>query len=180
MLKRIHFGIIVWNIICVSSTGWTQELIKEKEPQNLIAQLLSKDEIIIALELHNRARRECGLEPLEWSEELSNYAREWANELAKRGCRFFHRPNNPYGENLFTGTEGYYTIADAVNAWLSEKSLFERDPSTHNSFRGVGHYTQIVWRNTKYVGGAKVFCNGQMIVVFNYDPPGNYIGQKPY
>lgn len=144
------------------------------------AQLLSEEEVEIALKLHNEARKEVGLEPLQWSEKLAAFARDWANELARRGCKFFHRPNNSYGENLFIGTAGYYTVADAVKSWLSEKVIFDRDPSTHTSFRGVGHYTQIVWRNTKFVGGAKVICNGMMIVVFNYDPPGNYIGERPY
>ncbi|MCS7210015.1 MAG: CAP domain-containing protein [Chloroherpetonaceae bacterium] len=144
------------------------------------AELLTQAEIDSALMLHNEARKAVGVEPLQWSDKLSRYAQEWANELAKQGCKFAHRPSNQYGENLFMGTAGYYTIADAVRSWLSEKHLFEQDPSTHLSFRGVGHYTQIVWRGTKYVGGAKVMCNGMMIVVFNYDPPGNYIGEKPY
>ncbi len=43
-----------------------------------------------------------------------------------------------------------------------------------------GHYTQLVWRGTRDVGCAKVFCSGYMIVVCNYNPPGNVLGLRPY
>ncbi|MEY3405870.1 MAG: hypothetical protein RL161_1300, partial [Bacteroidota bacterium] len=38
-----------------------------------------------------------------------------------------------------------------------------------------------VWSQTTHVGMAKAVCkDGSVLVVANYDPPGNYIGQKPY
>jgi hypothetical protein len=53
-----------------------------------------------------------------------------------------------------------------------------------------GHYTQLVWRDTIYVGcGVKNCTTGSpfgpsfpnwTIVVCNHDPPGNFIGQQPY
>jgi hypothetical protein len=43
-----------------------------------------------------------------------------------------------------------------------------------------GHYTQIVWRNTKSVGCAVARGKGVEVWVCNYDPPGNYAGQRPY
>ncbi|KAJ6759314.1 hypothetical protein OIU74_025899 [Salix koriyanagi] len=45
-----------------------------------------------------------------------------------------------------------------------------------------GHYTQIVWRETKRIGCARVDCFGGrgVFMTCNYDPPGNYIGEKPY
>ncbi|KAF4378489.1 hypothetical protein G4B88_027549 [Cannabis sativa] len=43
------------------------------------------------------------------------------------------------------------------------------------------HYTQVVWRDSTRLGCAKVHCNVEgIIVICNYDPPGNYIGQRPY
>jgi len=43
----------------------------------------------------------------------------------------------------------------------------------------VGHFTQLVWRNSKRVGFgfAKTGNSKGMIVVANYDPAGNYKGQ---
>jgi len=45
-----------------------------------------------------------------------------------------------------------------------------------------GHYTQVVWKNSTKIGCAGVVCSngGGIIYGCNYDPPGNYSGQKPY
>ncbi|CDY25897.1 BnaC09g32690D [Brassica napus] len=45
-----------------------------------------------------------------------------------------------------------------------------------------GHYTQIVWRETKRLECASVVCeNGAgAFITCNYDPPGSYVGEKPY
>jgi pathogenesis-related protein 1 len=43
-----------------------------------------------------------------------------------------------------------------------------------------GHYTQIVWRNTKAVGCAVGGKGAREVWVCDYDPPGNYVGQRPY
>lgn len=43
------------------------------------------------------------------------------------------------------------------------------------------HYTQVVWRDSVYLGCAKVNCyNGGSFVICSYDPPGNYEGDRPY
>jgi pathogenesis-related protein 1 len=81
---------------------------------------------------------------------------------------------------LFTGTAGFFTVDKGVQAWLDEKKFYNGEPIGGANFSQVGHYTQAVWKGTTEVGGAKVICNGMMILVFNYDPPGNMIGEKPY
>ena len=39
----------------------------------------------------------------------------------------------------------------------------------------TGHFTQVVWRNTKRVGCALSRKDKHVIVVCKYDPPGNYL-----
>lgn len=43
----------------------------------------------------------------------------------------------------------------------------------------AGHFTQVVWKSTKYVGMgiAKSNTHGSVVIVANYLPPGNFIGQ---
>lgn len=143
------------------------------------AQKASKDEIELLLERHNYWRGEVGVDSITYSDDLAEVAYQWALELKKQKCAFKHS-NNSYGENLFRGTVGYFTAADAVDAWGNEKADYDYAKNTCKANKVCGHYTQIVWRNTTKVGCAKVICDGNVTWVCNYDPPGNYVGQKPY
>lgn len=42
----------------------------------------------------------------------------------------------------------------------------------------IGHFTQIVWKNTQYLGvGIAKNAYGRTVIVATYFPPGNYKGQ---
>ncbi len=142
---------------------------------------LSQDEIAIILERHNSWRAEVGVnEELEWSEDMAKLAADWARKLKRNNCGFEHRPNNKFGENLFKGTTGYYGPKDVIDAWASEKKDYNYSKNKCQSGKVCGHYTQIVWKNTTKVGCAKIECDGYDLWVCNYDPPGNWVGEKPY
>lgn len=147
---------------------------------------VTEKEAKTALEFHNKIRKEVGVPPLQWSATLAAYAQQWANHLAENDCSFQHRPHagewrQQYGENLFWGSSTQYTVINACESWYQEKSAFTGPTFTGDESPVVGHYTQMVWRNTKNVGIGAAHCkDGGIIIVANYDPPGNYIGQKPY
>ena len=63
---------------------------------------------------------------------------------------------------------------------LTEIKAFDEKTGQCKDGEVCGHYTQLVWKNTTEVGCAKVTCGNQTIWVCNYNPPGNYVGQKPY
>ncbi|CAJ1936224.1 unnamed protein product [Sphenostylis stenocarpa] len=129
---------------------------------------------------HNDARADLEVDVplphLDWNDTLADYAQNYANQR-KSDCQLEHS-HGPYGENLAVST-GDINCALAVRLWVDEKRFY--DYST-NSCDGVcGHYTQVVWRNTLRVGCAKVACDdGGTFIGCNYDPPGNYIGERPY
>jgi len=140
------------------------------------ARISAKDAQLV-LDHHNRVRKEVGVPPLTWSKELAAFAQQWADQLASTG-KFEHRPNNSYGENIFIGSGGY-TVLDASKDWYSEKKGYTY--SKIGDDLSAGHYTQMVWKNTKQMGvGVAIAGNGDMYVVANYSPPGNFIGQFPY
>lgn len=142
---------------------------------------LSQGEIKMILERHNFWRAEDGVnEKLEWSEEMAELAADWAKKLKRKGCGFEHRPDNNFGENLFKGTTGYFDAAYVVDAWASEKEFYNYEKNDCKPGEMCGHYTQIVWKSTKKVGCAKIVCDGMDIWVCNYDPPGNWVGEKPF
>jgi uncharacterized protein YkwD len=129
------------------------------------------------LSAHNAVRSRVALPPLAWSDKLAAVAQDWADTLMARRT-FSHRPNSPYGENLFEVRGASASPGDVVQAWASEAGDYDYPA---NRCRGTcGHYTQIVWRNTREVGCAVARSQRQEIWVCNYDPPGNYVGQRPY
>ena len=60
------------------------------------------------------------------------------------------------------------------------RSFFEMAENNHQAllFQILGHFTQVVWKNSKNLGIAKArSSSGKIIVVANYEPAGNFIGQ---
>ena len=143
------------------------------------------------LDAHNVFRKEVGVPPLTWSDELAKYAQAWVNELVNnRECSMQHRPhdenskwNLKYGENIYSGggTNWVPTVLDAVGAWGSEKKNFDFTNKVCKSNGICGHYTQIIWKTTTQVGCATVKCpDGNVIIVCNYSPSGNWMGEKAF
>lgn len=127
------------------------------------------------LQVHNQARAEVGVGPLQWSDKLAQSAQQWADQLAGMG-KIMHNPQTPYGEN-WAAQSGSFSPAGAAQMWLGEKVDFQpgqRGPGN------AGHYTQMVWRKTTHVGFGVAVVNGMTVVVANYEPAGNYANQAPY
>ncbi|MCL7049273.1 hypothetical protein MKW94_026939 [Papaver nudicaule] len=128
---------------------------------------------------HNDARANVGVAPLVWNKTVAAYAREYASKRSA-DCNLIHS-EGPYGENIAMGPGGGpFPVKYAVIMWLSEGRNYDY---ASNSCRGpgCGHYTQVVWRNSIHLGCAKVICdNGGTFIICSYDPPGNYIGERPY
>ena len=131
------------------------------------------------LKAHNAVRERVGLRPLVWSGKLAQVAEEWADLLIREGS-FRHRPNSPWGQNLFEvgGTE--FLPQQIVNGWADEARDYDLASNKCKPGRVCGHYTQIVWRDTKQLGCAVARGGSREIWVCEYYPPGNVVGQKPY
>ncbi|WCJ42403.1 Pathogenesis-related protein 1 [Euphorbia peplus] len=132
---------------------------------------------------HNLVRASKWELPLMWDFQLEKYARWWA-ELRSQNCDIKHSfPEGEFklGENIYWGSGSSWRPRDAVNAWASEEKFYNY--GTNNCVEGqmCGHYTQIVWKNTRKIGCARVVCeDGDVFMTCNYDPPGNFVGQRPY
>jgi hypothetical protein len=137
------------------------------------------------LAAHNKERSDLGLSALSWNPALAQSAQHWADHLASTG-RFEHAPedhNRPEGENLWAGTKGFYAPEARVDAWIREKKFFRigvfPDNSTTGRVEDVGHYTQLIWRDTKEVGCAEATSAAEDILVCRYAEAGNYKGERP-
>lgn len=131
----------------------------------------------VMLEAHNVVRARVGDPPLAWSTRLAAAAHDWARRLIFNGT-FMHRPGDAYGENLYTISGGAVSAWQVVQTWTAEARYYDIRSET---CAGVcGHYTQIVWRATRYVGCAVASDLVREVWVCEYDPPGNIVGYRPY
>ena len=136
---------------------------------------------------HNSARADVkpaanpAIPPLTWSGEVADYAQNWANN-----CQFMHS-GGMYGENIFAGT-GTYKPAGVVTDWVSEDANYDYATNSCAGGEVCGHYTQVVWRDSTKLGCGVASCTDNspfgggswQFWVCDYDPPGNFDGQKPY
>jgi pathogenesis-related protein 1 len=136
---------------------------------------------------HNALRaKEADLPDLHWDSTVAAYAERKVAFLAQQNdCRLDHQagPENPgYGENLAWSSDPNYSAVAAIEAWYSEKSYYDYASNACEDGEVCGHYTQIVWRDSKALGCAVAVCpnGGGIIYGCHYDPPGNWVGEKPY
>jgi len=163
----------IWFLIMLAGTGSAQWRRFGEGPPAPAPSSLSRD----ILAVHNAVRARVRMPPLAWSDRLAARSQDWANTLLARR-QFIHRPNSTYGENLFEITGATASPARVVNAWAAESRTYDY---ISNRCSGMcGHYTQIVWGDTKEVGCAVARGGGREVWVCNYDPPGNWVGRRPY
>jgi hypothetical protein len=130
------------------------------------------------LNAHNAYRAKHCVPALTWSPQLAADAQAWADACPQNG--FKHSPgawqgNNPYGENLAWGTN--QTPQGAVDLWYSEINKYNfAAPSYSNA---VGHFTQLIWKNSTQVGCGMSVCQGMNYYVCRYLPSGNWNVDQP-
>ncbi|XP_071911348.1 pathogenesis-related protein PR-1-like [Coffea arabica] len=132
---------------------------------------------------HNLVRAAKWELPLIWDSQLQQYANSWAGQR-QADCALKHSfPEGDFklGENIFWGSGSTWTPTDAVKAWADEEKYYNYQANSCADGQMCGHYTQIVWKNTRRIGCARAICeSGDLFMTCNYYPPGNYIGERPY
>jgi hypothetical protein len=135
---------------------------------------------------HNKERAGLGIAPLAWSDALAIHARKWARALAMRNALEHadsaDRPGQ--GENVWSGTTGAYTPEEMIGSFLEERIFFKRGlfprVSTTGDWHDVGHYTQMIWQDTKEVGCAIERNAQDDFLVCRYAGAGNVMGEVVY
>ena len=146
---------------------------------------------------HNKKRRNHFLDSdISYSIALESAAQIYANSLASNG-KFEHDPKNHernFGENLYAHSQDKIpTILDAITPWYDDEKPYYHyddgscDEGTFSNGQNImcGHYTQVIWQDTKEVGCASAQYKtgnfkGGHIYVCKYQKAGNIVGLKPY
>jgi uncharacterized protein YkwD len=141
---------------------------------------------------HNAARAAVkpaanpSLPPLTWDATVAAYAQAYSEK-----CTWKHSMGQ-YGENIYAAYGMTPAPEDVVAAWVSEVAAYDYASNTctpSGMITECGHYTQVVWRDSLRLGCGMTKCttgspfgNDQPWIfwVCDYDPPGNFVGEKPY
>jgi len=135
------------------------------------------------LAVHNDARRDAGLSPLRWNEDLAKGAQSWAATMAGDG-KMRHSPRDSrdgIGENLWMGSADVFTLEHMIEVMVEEKRDFRPgtfpEVSRTGRWEDVAHYTQIIWPTTEEIGCALAKADGRDALVCRYWPTGNIVGR---
>ncbi|KAF3438853.1 hypothetical protein FNV43_RR17128 [Rhamnella rubrinervis] len=137
------------------------------------------------VEAHNQARAAVGVDPLKWSETLANAtSRVVRYQRNKMGCQFADLKGSKYGANQFWGGGATtWTPRMVVDEWVGSKKYYNYANNSCLPNQKCGTYTQVVWRKSTELGCAQATClkeTATVLVICFYNPPGNYIGERPY
>jgi Cysteine-rich secretory protein family len=148
------------------------------------AAAFTKKQKLELLAAQNKYRIGVNEQPLAWSSDLAKGARAWARHLADDVHALQHSGEAGVGENLAMWTAGRASLTQLVDLWGAEKRYFVESSfpavSTTGDWHKVGHYTQMIWRNTTEVGCGLATGGGYDFLVCRYAPQGNFMGEKVY
>ena len=137
------------------------------------------------LATHNKERARLGIRPLTWNPALAADAQRWAQHLSTLPVLEHDDSLDVQGENLWRGSKNAYSPEDMVDLWIDERAAFKNgvfpDVSTSGQWEDVGHYTQVIWRQTAQVGCALTTAGGEdEVLVCRYMEGGNFEGEKTF
>eukprot|EP00961_Rhodomonas_salina_P022602 303698-Rhodomonas_salina.1 len=87
-----------------------------------------------------------------------------------------------YVANMWYNEVEYYDFAQPVRgACTGRRCDLTEDGcpagTSINAAEAIGHFTQVVWKGSTKLGCGSASCANGQIVVCQYDPTGNFIGQ---
>ncbi|KAJ8042536.1 Peptidase inhibitor 16 [Holothuria leucospilota] len=155
------------------------------------------------LSSHNEYRKSVNpsasnMDEMKWSVELAKLAQQWSEACVyEHPSRISNPEYNGLGQNLYIkyfdrgGDNPPNPVTQPVTLWYNEDKDYHYELGSCSAGRVCGHYTQVVWASTTEVGCGIAFCpeaithSGQTfedawLVTCNYNPGGNFRGQKPY
>ena len=131
------------------------------------------------LDAHNAFRASHGAPPLKWSDKCADEALVAAQSCKAKNTMYHNNcREHGHGQNIFAygDTSGTRKPDSAgVTEWYNE-SIKPGYPfgNLKTAPDGTGHFTQVVWRGTEYVGMALAGTpETNMFIVANYSPAGN-------
>ena len=112
----------------------------------------------------------------ESGDDITFTAQSWSEELVRTQV-WAHSAAENYGENLYVAYYNYDSQEDfwvhCTNGWYEEIEWWNNDKVC----KSTGHYTQVVWKDTKQLNCGYANSGWVAVTVCQYYPPGNVEGQ---
>jgi len=146
----------------------------------------SQEFVDACLAVHNQYREEVGAGPLTWNSDLASGSAGWSVTLSAAGSAgTLTHSHGPYGENLSCASLNGHNLKALIDLWENEKKYYKAksafpDVSTTGNWKDVGHYTQLVWKDTTQVGCGIAVNDGWAYLTCRYLVQGNIHGEVPY
>lgn len=124
------------------------------------------------LQTHNAYRKHHGAPPLTINKNLSRSAQKWAEHLLS--IRTLMHSDGDHGENVYyayTSANKKLTGREAVESWYNEVKDYNFSRPGFSS--KTGHFTQVVWKDSKELGVGLATDGNTSFVVGQYLPGGN-------
>ena len=136
-----------------------------------------------ALNSHNKYREMHNVEDLVLKKSLCQKARKKVLKLLKYKGDLNNYDNIDdsdddieYGQNLCICNGKLFDIEEIRNNWYDEGNKYVYDSNKY--IKGTGHFTQMIWKDTKTVGfGYSKIHKDKSIFLVYYYPAGNELGK---
>ncbi|XP_041855504.1 cell wall protein PRY3-like [Melanotaenia boesemani] len=125
------------------------------------------------LDTHNAYRAMHNAPPLTYNSELNAAAQKWADHLLKKNS--LGHSNTKDGENVYYKSSTASVSPkgkEAVDSWYSEIKDYDFGRPGFRS--NTGHFTQVVWKDSKELGVGMATDGKKVFVVGQYRPAGNF------
>ncbi|XP_075409914.1 peptidase inhibitor 16-like [Tenrec ecaudatus] len=150
---------------------------------------LTKEEKVLVVDAHNKYRSQtnppaANMLRMNWDEKLASIATGYAKK-----CIWAHNPDRGrVGENLYAISGNGLDVQKATTDWYQELDFYNFTTGVCQQGKMCGHYTQVVWAKSEKIGCGSHLCpklknvpeSNVHILVCNYAPPGNVVGEQLY
>ena len=174
----MKFVFLLTTIVLISNACQKESSKNEKEIRKLDSLDLDKIKKEI-LSSHNYYRSRHQVDDLKWNKEIQIIAQAHSEKIAP-GHSLVHSSNKykgqSLGENLFMS---YYGISgeEASKTWYNEIENYDFSTQSSKNSLAVGHFTQLVWKESKEIGCGAACDSTFCICCCNYYPAGNFLGK---
>ena len=132
-----------------------------------------------ALDIHNKFRENYNCKKLKLSDELSEKAQKYADKCAQSdkimdSIDLYN--DEVIGQNIYIADNNKFNVDKICHMWYDEKNNYDFNSNNYN--KDACHFTQLVWKNTEYVGfGYSNNNGGKVYFVAYYYPAGNIFNE---